>query len=291
MYINNSQKLLDVTPRQVIRYIRRKFLNEKKVNVKDYSKLSSIFVLSTGRVGSQTLAALCGLAKDYLVYHEPKPLLFGLSKAAYDKYSEGTSEIFLESFLTARKVLFKYCLKVGKRYMETGPHVTFLAPVILEALPQTRFIHLVRDPRDVVRSGMRRRWYDGHRFDKTRIVPAPSSEDGQQWASYSPFQKNLWLWNETNRWILDFCSGLSNEKVLILHAKDMFDAYEKELLKLFAFLGSAIPPERKILRVLGQKLNAQKQGVFPNQADWSEEMNQRFIEMALETARALGYGQ
>lgn len=46
-----------------------------------------MFVLSTGRVGTATLAALLGMAKNVFTYHEPRPLLYGLSKFSYE-YSD-----------------------------------------------------------------------------------------------------------------------------------------------------------------------------------------------------------
>jgi len=136
---------------------------------------------------------------------------------------------------------------------------------------------------------MRRKWYNGHPADKTRIVPRPDSEPGQQWEAYNAFQKNLWLWAETNRWILEFSSSLPADRILLVHSEDVFAACEETLRKLFTFIGASMPSKRKIMRVLRKKLNVQEPGTFPEPTNWSETMYSDLLEIAGKTARALGY--
>jgi len=289
MFVPNTKRFLDTTPRHVLRYIHRKLAKKTKPKVSDFSNLSCIFVLSTGRAGTQTLAALCGLAKNYFVYHEPEPRLFGLSKLSYEKYNLENDVIFQESFITCRRELFKYALLMEKNYMETGNHVTFLAPIILKTLAQVRFIHLVRDPRDVVRSGMRRKWYDGGIFDRTRIVPREGTKADSEWSCYTPFQKNLWLWDESNRWILNFLSKIPEQQQLLVQSEDVFNGHKDTIESIFKFMDSPLPSERQISNVLGKKMNVQKVGRFPNPSDWTEEMQQQLVNLAGETAKRLGY--
>jgi hypothetical protein len=288
MFIPNKNRISGTTLREAVQYIRLK-LSKKKKKELDFSNLPCVFVLSTGRVGTQTLAALCGLAKNYFVYHEPKPALFGLSKLAYEKFDMGNLDVFLESFVTCRKELFKNTSLIFKSYMETGNHVTFLAPAIFKALPQARFIHLVRDPRDVVRSGMRRKWYDGHPFDSTRIVPCEGSQADSAWSSYTTFQKNLWLWDESNRWILDFLSKIPEKHQLLIHSEDIFNGHKETLENLFKFMDSPMPSARQVSKVLGKKMNVQRIGRFPNPSDWTDDMQQEMLNMVGETAKRLGY--
>jgi len=282
-------KLVDKSPRQLLHYLRRRLTKQEQLQSFD-DKHPCVFVLSTGRAGTQTLAALFGLATNVFAYHEPGPQLYGLSKLSYE-YSDDIHirEVLREAFLVARKEEMDYSLYCGKGYIETSPQVTFLAPVILEAISDVRFIHLVRDPRDVVRSGMRRKWYNGHPADRTRVAPPPDSEAGRQWEVYNPFQKNLWLWAETNRWIIEFSSSLSADRMLLVHSEDLFAAREDTMRNQFTFIGAPVPSKRKILRVLGKKLNVQKTGRFPEPPSWSEEMRSDLLTIAGETARELGY--
>jgi len=233
-----------------------------------------VFVLSTGRAGTETLAALLGLAKNVISHHHPLPILSGLSKTGYKHFDNPIAcEVLSEAFRAFRTDLLKESLDRGLGYVETSPQMTFLAPAILNALPFCKFIHLVRNPRHVVRSAMRRKWFDGHSNDKYRITPVFPSTAGQKWNTYGAFQKNLWLWNETNRWILQFLSVIHPDRKYFIHAEDMFSANDQTIFDLFNFIKAPTPSRQKMMKLLNKKLNAQKSGVFPRPSDWTDEMN------------------
>jgi len=249
-----------------------------------------VFVLSTGRVGTQTLAALYDLPKNVISYHEPQPKIYGLSKLSYSQQNSTLAQkILQEAFWTARYVLLYYSLDRHKGYIETSPQVTFLAPVIYQAIPTAKFIHVVRDPRLVVHSGMRRKWYGGHHMDGSRITPMPDMEHHNLWQRFSPFQKNLWLWNETNRWISCFLTKVPSHSQLLIHAEDIFDASSNMHEQLFAFINAPFPPRRKIDRILGKRLNAQRIGDFPQPEQWDSRSIELLENMCGETANQLGY--
>lgn len=253
------------------------------------SQHPAVFVLSTGRAGTKTLSALLGLAHNVLAYHEPTPKLYNLSRLSYEKLpAQPLEEVFQEAFLLARNGNLRHSLCRRKGYVETSPQVTFLGPVIARAIPRVSFIHLVRDPRDVVRSGMRRGWYRGHPYDATRIRPREGSGAHRDWRSYDAFRKNLWLWTETNRWIIRFRRE-TDSAVYPLRAEDVFDSNRDVINSLFSFIGSSVPPQRHITRILGRKLNAQRTGSFPEYSDWSDQMCQTLVKVAGEVAAQVGY--
>ncbi|MDM8527694.1 sulfotransferase [Anaerolineales bacterium HSG24] len=250
-----------------------------------------MFVLSTGRVGSETLATLYKLANNVLSYHEPVPKLYALSKLSYRYHSDSLGQTILQEALsTTRKELFNYSLSCRKGYIETSPQATFLAPIILQVVPNVRFIHLVRDPHDVVRSGMRRGWYNGNNMaDKTRITPNSESEHYESWDNYTMFQKNVWLWSETNNWIINFLSTIPAEQRLTITSENMFNAHQKTLENLFSFINSSLPSKKKIETILRKRLNAQRVGNFPEFSDWTGEMNEQLHGIASKTIKILDY--
>lgn len=249
-----------------------------------------IFVLSTGRVGTQTLAALLGLSPNVFAYHEPSPTLYPLSRFAYELGDDmRVRGVFREAFIAARNERFDCCLKFKKGYVETSPQATFLAPAILEAIPDVKFIHVVRGPGYVVRSAMRRKWYAGNPADRTRIAPRPESEWGKTWNKWDAFEKNTWLWAETNRWIREFWSYLAVERRLLLDAEKIFDGNNEQLDRLFSFVGSSRPSKRKIVRILDKRLNRQTTGSFPKPCDWPESMRLTLRTIAGKEMDAFGY--
>ncbi|MEW5788382.1 MAG: sulfotransferase [Pseudomonadota bacterium] len=252
-------------------------------------QIDVFFCLSTGRVGTKTLAALLATSPDLLVRHEPRPLLFGLSKAAYMSPEILETEFAGFAFQAARSDIIHHAGKIGRAYVETSPHATFLSPLIARALPGAKFIHLVRNPADVVRSGMRRRWYQGHPADHTRIQPQVGSDDAVSWENWSPFQKNCWLWSETNQWILDFTGKLPAERTLLMKSEDIYSADPIALGQLQSFIGLPDLAGSRVTRILKRPLNVQRDGDFPFYDHWADEEKRSFAEMVGVVASRLGY--
>jgi len=286
---NISKFFLDQSPRQAWRYISKGLLNQVKLSSFD-DQHPCVFVLSTGRTGTETMAALFSLASNVVSLHEPSPKLYGISKIAYENFADSSAQRMLaEVFSLLRCELLDMSLNYGLGYVETSPQVTFLAPAILANYPTARFIHLVRDPRDVVRSGMRRKWFSGHPGDKSRISPSSNSQVALRWEKYNSFQKNVWLWSETNRWISQFLTTLSPQNKLLVRAEDIFSGNLAGVHTLYNFIGTTAPSEKKITHLLHKKLNAQTSGTFPVSSEWTDEMQQDLREIAGKTASEFGY--
>jgi hypothetical protein len=220
--------------------------------------------------------------------------MFGLSHVAYQlrsqvKQNNNVELALREGFLTARQKLMEYSLKFGRGYVETGPHATFLAPLILRCVLNVKFIHLVRDPKKFTRSGMRRKWYEGHQYDRWRIKPDPDSAFGKRWEGFSPLEKNLWLWAETNRYASDFFKTLPPGRGLQVHSEKVFAADSETMRRVFNFIGSNPPSERKIKRILGRQLNEQTDGTFKEPENWLAELDKDLAQFVMEIAARLGY--
>lgn len=250
----------------------------------------SIFVLSTGRVGTQTLCELCGLSKEYSVFHEPQPKLFELGKLYYETPPDASTDvIFKTAFNIARQTIMRNALKKGCGYIETSPQVTFLARIVNDLLPNSRFIHLVRHPKWVIRSGLRRNWFNDPLYDKNRIVPTQRSAINIDWNKASEFDKNVWLWAETNNWILNFERAISRDRFIRLRSEDIFFGSRETLDALYSFMNREVPAITKINKILNKKLNQQKTGDFPEPGNWSDLMDKQLIEIAGDVMGELSY--
>jgi hypothetical protein len=294
-----AEKIIDKTPRQIYSEIRSK-LSFQKTKIYDTSLFSMtdypfVFVLSTGRAGTQTLASILNLSSLIFSYHEPSPKLYSLSKIAYkfsDQLINNNSElidIFVEGFLIARKDLLNYSIQFNKGYVETSPQNTFLAPAIVSAIPQARFIHLVRDPRYVVRSGIRRKWYGGNLADKNRIEPNRQTRESYKWENYSLFEKNAWLWAETNRKIEEFLQTLPHQQKLFVKSESLFNNDQETIQDIFAFAKSSLPSKAKLSRVLKRKLNHQRTGEFLQVDEWEENLMSTLKSMTGDLITRYGY--
>jgi hypothetical protein len=250
----------------------------------------AVFVLSTGRVGSQTLTALLALSPAVVSEHEPFPRLV---KASFDAYLEGgdlaASARWREVVYAARDDLVCEANRRGKIYVETNNRLTYLAPVLAACFPASRFIHLHRHPYEVVRSAMRRGYYQSHNWDFARVRPRPGEPLAAEWDALPRLEKCGWFWARINEEARAFMATLPAERALDLRADLLFAGDESTLRRIFAFVGVDFPKSELVEEVLGRKLNAAQRGSFPTPSEWSEEDRQAVRRRVERVARELGY--
>lgn len=262
-----GRALWNSSPETLVRKLKEKLRRETQTKL-DRTEIRPTFCLSTGRVGSKTLSSLGSLRLHSASQHEPTPKLFGLGRAAYEGRS--VSSLLLAAVECCRESQIQRFADSQGLYIETSPHITFLAPALKALYPHAKFVHVIRNPFSVIRSGMRRGWYDGHAYDRWRISPI-AGEVRERWKTMHPFEKNVWLWSETNHWIVEFLSRLPQSDHMVLKSEDMFDGRESSIESFFDFVGVEPPPISKINSHLAQKSNSQLTGQFPKAGDWSTE--------------------
>lgn len=195
--------------------------------------MKCVFALNTGRCGSMTLAKVLAQHPGIAALHEPIPRLIEFSPMAYaNPLSEKTRLVIY----VARNDLIGNVSAKGKLYVETANKLTFFAHALAQIYPESKFIHLVRNPVDVVKSGVRRKWYCGHAWDVGRIVPLNKRVGKTPWDRLSPSEKSAWNWVETNRFIFEFMDTLPAGRKMTLRLEDLTE----RLNDLWSFLN--VPP-------------------------------------------------
>lgn len=253
-----------------------------------WTRARCVFVLSTGRTGTETLARLLSCHPAIDAHHEPSPTLLPERQAAFAEVYQRPGH-FLAIFRRARRLPITHSFLRGKVYAETSARLTFFAPVICNALPRARFVYIHRHPAEVVRSGMRRRWYDGHPADRWRIVPPPGSVESQQWSDWSTFEKVCWYWKAYNRFALDFLARHGHARVFVLPFVAFARRDTSTFARLFEFLGVEPLSEQTMVQVLTQRFNRQEAGEFPEPDRWDAWMRQRLIQICQSEMAELGY--
>ncbi|HZR81717.1 MAG TPA: sulfotransferase [Candidatus Binatia bacterium] len=248
------------------------------------------FVLSTGRAGSKTLTALFALSSRIVSEHEPDPRLV---KASFDAYLEGPaiadSEKWRAVVYAARDDLVCEANRRGRIYVETNNRLTYLAPVLARCFPASRFIHLHRHPYEVVRSGMRRGYYESHNWDFARVRPRPGEPMAAAWDALPRLEKVAWYWARVNGESHAFVRSLPEGRGFDLNADALFAGDERTLRALFQFVGVEFPPVELVEEVLGQKINAAVRGSYPVPAEWTDEDRAAVWRQVGPTAEVLGY--
>lgn len=248
-----------------------------------------LFVLSTGRCGTKTLAALLRLTPAVNAFHEPLPDLYRLSRRVYHS-SAPDMELLAEALRLARSNLWQATNLAGKRYVETASYGTFLMPAILRLIPRARFLHLTRAPDSFVLSAVRTGFYSGQSVVHTLISPLVGTLPAADWESRDPFAKCTWYWQEVNAFASDFIRSLPPDQGLHLRCEDVFRADPEALRQLYALVDSEPPSRRRIERVLGQQLNAGRYRPVAREVDSFTDEQREFLQQECgDLARELGY--
>lgn len=241
------------------------------------SEARACFMLSTGRTGTTTLAHLLAMSPGIDAHHEPEPQCIGLSYLAWAG-AEDTA-FFADAMRVERQHLVVAASKRGRLYFEGNNRMTFLAPALLEAYPRAKFLLVSRRAKKFVASGMKRGYFQGHPWDYAR----PRPKEG--WGDRSAEEKIAWLWRETYRGALAF-RDQHPDRVLLVHAEDLFAAKLDVVLSVFEHLDVAPPPVAALQARLAEPTNAQV-GVWPwgREPDWSGDP----LAGCAEVETALGY--
>lgn len=251
-----------------------------------------IFVLSTGRAGTQSLTRLLSICPEVHSEHEPNPRLIHASYCYYQQQfglETKSQEKWNDLVLAARDDLIFQANRRGKIYLETNNRMSYLAPVLAKIFPASQFIHLHRHPFEFVRSGIRRDYYQGHNWDFARIHPAGDHPDVKRWLDMSQMAKIAWNWQAVNQHIIQFFQTLSPERQMTLAAADLFSGGERQIRDLYSFINIPIPQGSRFKALLAQPSNQQTEGDFPEHSQWSPQERTMVMREVADVAAALGY--
>lgn len=274
----------------------RKFLGKEKLRSFAIAwarrRLRCVFVLSTGRVGTDTLMRLLSLAPKIGAEHEPFPQLLSETKQAYQdrKFDTEAARNYLNARLFAeQKNCLGRCLRQRLVYVETSNRLTYIAPSLSQFFPHSMFIYLYRNPTDIVRSGMRRNYYTGHPWDLYRITPRRDDPFVNRWNSWSSFEKCCWYWKAVNEFSLEFLKFLLPERQFLLPSEVLFNQDFDKLQELFEWIGAKAPGRSEMSEVLSVHHNEQQEGDFPKWPEWKSDLRMCMTEIIRPVALELGY--
>ena len=241
-----------------------------------FSEMNPVFVVSTGRAGSELLVRLLGESKIGTVYHEPRPRMFYGSKLLFETKQDIQSKQI--AYLNARYDLLKKAYLEESRFIETNNRNTFFISALNKLFPKAKFIHLVRHPGDFVRSGIRRKYYSGNENDDSRIKPQENEKAFSDWNGFNEIEKIGWLWNATNSFIEKEKTDLDVENILFIKSEDLFlnpDTYNE----ICSFLNHPLLSIKKISNIIKRPINKQKQSSYPRWEEWSENDKSKLIKI------------
>ena len=257
----------------------------------NWEGMHCVFALSTGRTGTQTLAAILGLSPQVVARHEPAPRLV---QATFEAYMDMLSVDWLQRWssfvMAARDDFVLHANAQGKIYVESNNRLTYLAPAIGAAFPESKFIFSHRDPYKVIRSGMQRGAYQGpgKAWNFARIQPRKEEPAFKQWMHMTPLEKEAWRWAQINKETKAFVDSLPAERTFELPAAVFFESKEQTFREIFDFIGVPCPSTDSLNRIMSRKMNAQAH-YNGSSFEWTDERKEKVRPYIADVAKTLGY--
>lgn len=187
------------------------------------SEEQTVFLLSTGRTGTTFMGTVLNRAPGLVARHEPQPDCFDLGV----KFGEGRAPVgFVRRILRANRWWVPNLLKENNAriYFESNQYLFSLVPVLQDIFPGSKFIRVVRDGRDVVRSFFARDLYaSSSKYDYPRPDRIEEEPWGDEWEEMTRFERIAWYWQFKDRYIQNSLTDLPSDSALNLKFEDIYD--------------------------------------------------------------------
>ncbi len=248
----------------------------------------AVFVVSTGRTGTQFLATT--FAEVARSFHEPGPWWVRHVSNAHASGSMSTAR--------ATRIVHRLrdaALSEPAPYLEASCLVYGLVRPLLDAYPEATVVQVVRHPRTYVQSGLD---WGAYRFGGRvlNVAPfrrlAPPQFDRWDlrarlaWVGEDQFARLCWAWAAMNRAMRT--QGEGDPRFRTVRFEDLTDAGRGPglLSALAADLGLEVAPDRWADRV-GQRVNASTP--TKARAPWTDDRERLLAEHTAEEAAHYGY--
>lgn len=246
------------------------------------------FIVGCPRSGTTAIAKILDYAENSNVFIEQSPKLCIESRHHYERRLENP-EVVLKH---AKKELINNVVKQGLIYGDKNPNYLPFIPY-LEKIWAPKYLFIIRDGRDVVRSLMD--WHEFGRgnifgmnednpdstivsyeqdwWDYSRLRPRKGEEFYEDWIALSRFEKISWYWNRFNELILESVRTIPKQRYKVVHIEKL-DKFQ--LKEIYTFLDLDFDNYDKPQKMLNERINSVEQRygakkLFPDWQNWTDD--------------------
>lgn len=247
----------------------------------------TVLIVSSGRTGTQFLARYFDANYPGVVgRHEPPPR-YRLRIAVNAHAAGALSRERTLRMLAARRRRLVDRLD-AELYVESNPFLWGAVDLFDEVFESPTVVHVVRDPRDQVRSSLGHGTGSGWKALANRFVPWWSPRAPGAPASGDAFERAAWQWAVVNERLDAFGPRCADYRRL--RYEDLFDETSSGLRALCAHLGLAFAGAGAPVDP-GERINRSAREVLPGWRDWSEARCRSLQRIAGPRMERYGYGR
>jgi len=251
------------------------FLYPKRVKT-ILSSRRLFFITGMGRSGSVFLSDLLNVPGAD-VYHETHADFKALVDAYWNPANANEYIDGMRGRVIASRILSTQCEIYGEVNGLLRFHVN-----ALRRFENATILHLVRDGRLVVRSGMNRKAFTPTDSNVTgRIEPWADDPYRERWPAMDRFEKVCWYWASTVRYLIQL-------QVPVVRFEDVISTYEQFDRQLLQPLQVTVSYEHWQAEKSRPK-NSNTENAFPVWRDWSADQKRQFLDICGDVMSTLGY--
>lgn len=204
-----------------------------------------IFIVGSPRSGT-TFLGKCIAQLPEISYHFEPVATKAAARYVYDRlWHEDKSQRFYQFIY---RWLMRFHGDGDLRFAEKTPQISFIVPFLAKAFPEAKFVHIIRDGRDVAASLAEKPW---HRLDKKNsTIRDPDGYMCGPWARFwvepdrieefettDDLHRCGWIWRRHVEEVLQAAVDLPNGTYHELRYEDLVENPRQEAQKILEFLG------------------------------------------------------
>ena len=159
-------------------------------------------------------------------------------------------------------------------YAEANVYLERFLTIMEDVFPDAILVHLHRNPRNVIRSILNRKWYNTPKDNKHPIMK------DKDWDGLTQFEKACWYVRQTNESLIRSCQHRLVYEKMVSDLGYLTEQLKSLDIPLFPRLAE---PE------FNKKINVNYSYEFPDYAEWSAENKAAFHSICDPVNEALGY--
>ncbi len=243
-----------------------------------------LFVMGSGRSGTQLISDLLDASGKAIVFHEPN---FHEDVGTMDILRRDPVQAlrYWQEFRSVELYRRWKNAPVVMMYGEVNGTIRYQVQAIRQLFPEARMVLMTRDGRGVVRSVIGWPQFYGPRSKGAfALEPLPGDPFEVEWPEMSRFEKICWGWQDTYELLMRHIPP--THWLTLEQSTSDFDYFDRQFTQN---VGLSISRELWKQHTTSKSRNSTKVYGFPSWEEWTAKQQEAFIRICGPTMNKLGY--